>query len=213
MLTRRELLALGFGAVTGAVTWPLWPVSRSTPEFRDAPLPLRPVPFADTEKVIDEQVLSAVRTRLRWRPEMAFSDHLHWLRIFGMPWWTSEFQGKQARDTIALLTDTHRIESTYGQRGIIVESPEGIQYLSRVSGRELIPQSRPHHPFQELAVFGELGLAATTAVIAETGTFSLRDALHHCLQNLQIREARRQEPEWVTQVLAHYLVSPSWKNR
>ena len=144
---------------------------------------------------------------------MSFSDLLHWLRMFGVPH-SPEHQAEPTLKVVSLLTDASRIKQRYGQPGIIAPTKDGVRFLSGRSAVELKATSRPTHPYQELAVFGDIGLRSTTALATADGRFTLEAAVRDCLANVQIREASRQEPEWKSQVLAYYLPPVcSWQNR
>lgn len=213
LVRRRDVLAVGLGAVVGFAAWRLWPRRGSRLGVREQPLRFNVHPFPDVEHALGRSVVEAVRQRLRLRPEMGIPGFLHWLRIFGVPE-SSEFQAEATEELLSLLTNAERIEERFGQPGVIVPTEDGVRFLSRVSGAVLKVASRATHPFQELAVFGELGLPSSTLVVASSGRFTLEDAIRDCLRSLQIRETARQEPEWPTGVLAHYLPPVcSWQNR
>ncbi len=212
MVRRREVL-LGLGAIASGVAWPLWRAREAPLRVRERPLKFSLLPFGHVESTFDPAVLDVVRQRLRVSPQMAFSDLLHWLRIFAVQA-SPEYLAASSRDALALLTDARRIEERYGQAGVIVPTKNGVRFLSRLSGLDLKSNSRPSHPCQELAIFGEIGLPSSTTITTAVGDFSLKDAIRDCLRNLQVREAMCQEPEWATQVLVHYLPPVrSWRNR
>lgn len=213
MIGRRDVIALGMGALASAVVWPLWSDRQSAPKIRQRPLRFAVDPFPDTERVVTPSLQSLIRRRLRLRDEMGVPTLLHWLRIFGIQE-SAEFQSGETRRLLSLLTDAREIERRFDQPGVIVKTREGVRFLSRGFGRKLNPDSRPSHPYQELAIFGELGLPSSAPIVAAEGRFTIADLVRDCLGNLQIREASRQEPEWATQALAHYVVSDrAWRNR
>jgi len=210
---RREVIGAGLGVVVGLALWRRWPRGGSRVELRREPLRFAVYPFQDLEGAVSGSVLETVRKRLCLRPAMNFSQYLHWLQIFGVRE-SPEYQAEATREVLSLLTDAGRLEERSGQANVIVPTEDGVRFLVGQTGDALVDSSRPAHPFQALGVFGEVGLPASTPIVASGGDFTLKDAVRDCLSNLQIREAARQEPEWATQVLAHYLPPAcSWRNR
>jgi hypothetical protein len=210
---RRSMLVAGIAAAVGTMIWPFEFVCKEETDIRESPLVFNPVPFAVGTGIPDEDLLALVCQRLRWRPEMSFGDFLHWLKVFGISG-SREYHEELTAQTIRLLTNERSIEQHFGQAGVIVPTAHGVRYNSGRSGIDLRDDSRPTHPYQELAVFGDLGLPASMPVIAGARRFHLKDAISDCVRNLQVREAQSQEPEWATQAIAHYLPPARfWKNR
>ena len=214
-LHRRDLFALGLGAVTslGAWRWLSAPYAQGA-VVREAPLHMRVYPFSIRwDEPTRARVRQLVCDRLRYRTELSVSDQLHWLQVFGVPG-SAYFQDAPRMAAIGLLTNAEQIARQFGQKDEIVVTESGIRYLSALSGIELVAASRPAHPYQELAAFGRCGLASSTAIRTLSGQFTLRDVLHDCLSNLQLRENDRQQPEFATAALAHYLPpADRWRNR
>ncbi|HVA47107.1 MAG TPA: hypothetical protein VNH11_12135 [Pirellulales bacterium] len=179
---------------------------------REQPRSLPMVPLRDTHKMLSPALINLVRDRLRWRAEMGVSHLLHWMRVFADPS-SEEFIPDTAREVISLLTDARKIESRFGQAAVIVETDHGIRYLSGLVNRKLRVDSRPAHPFQELAAFAEAGLPASKPISTASRTRVLGDAVRDCLLNVQLREGRRAEPEWALCVAAHYSAVAAWTNR
>lgn len=211
MLTRRDLLAVGVGSCVSALGWQLW-YGNERLHILDQPRVFQANPFPDLDKSIDAAVLEAVHASLGWRTEMGVPDLLHWVRIYGCKN-NAQFQPQKAEEVISLLTDDKKIESRFGQSGVIVKTDMGIRYLSRLSNLNLKQQSRPAHPGQAVAILGEIGTPANAPLYCESKCFAVRDAIIDSIRSIQVRDSRLQEPEWPTQVIAHYLESPRWKNR
>ena len=212
-ITRRRTIAAGVGLLAGLAVWPFTRQTLDEFAIRAQPLRFDIIPFRVDTVCCDQSLFNVVRRRLQLRPEMTLSDLLHWLRIFGNSA-SIEFQRQTSREVLELVTNGNRIEERFGQRGVIVRTRDGVRYLSRLGGVDLVAASRPAHPYQELAVFAELGLPSSTAIVTADGDFTVRDLMQDCLSNLQLREADRQEPEWATVAIAHYLTPTStWTNR
>lgn len=213
-LDRRKTLIAGLSvAAAGAAAWSTSSTLGDHARIRVRPLTFEVNPFLSSFEIVDDRVVNTVCERLRWRPEMGYSDLLHWLRIFGGKG-SNIYEPSQSQAAIRLLTDERRIHAQFGQAGVVVRTDSGVRFLSRLSRIELKAAARPTHPFQELAVFGELGLESSTPVFTATERFTLNEAIQDCLRNLQTREVRSQEPEWPTQALAHFLPpTRSWMNR
>jgi hypothetical protein len=206
--TRRDLAIVGAAALP--LLAPVLVSLRRRPSLvvREQPFRTRPSPFNGATSAVSDEVLALVRRALRWRPQMGLSHLLHWMRIFADPN-SPEFNADRAADVTSLVTDVRRIEQQFGQPGMIVKTAEGIRFLSRLCGRELKAEAKTNHQFHELAVFGEVGLPSSTAVVSESGRFAVRD----CLLSVQIREGKRIEPEWAMCVAAYYSASMVWVNR
>jgi hypothetical protein len=207
-MSAAAMASLGYGAA-----FALWP--KTSPRIR-----VKPVAFAITPFRIDKALLPSNQIRavqdllLREHSRMDYSQLLHWLRVFGRDTVAPGFSDLSA-EAISLLTDDNRLEARYGAKGAIVKTTCGARILAHsrhsVSAQKA---SRPAHLYQAIAVFGELGLLSCSPLHAIDGDLKIRDAVHDCLTNLQLRESFQQEPEWVVQVAAHYLPPTSrWTNR
>jgi hypothetical protein len=212
-MRRREFIALCLGGVASAsIPWLRSERSDSFVPIRDRPLDFSINPYATDGDFPDAVVLERIRQKVQWWPGMDVPNTLHWLRIFGVRG-TPEFQSDRTSELIAVLTDTTQIEQRFGQRGAVVRTADGVRYLSRLCEAGLEKKAVPAHPRQELAVFAAIGLPASTPLFVDKNTHLLRDAIVDCLRNIQIRESNVQEPEWITEALAHYVSGSAWTNR
>lgn len=211
VITRRDLLVTGVGGAIGAAALK-WIQGGIPIQILDTPRAFQTFAFRDSERVVDVSVLGAVHSCLGLRSEMGFSDLLHWVRLYGCKG-NSNYQPHEASETIAILTDDSKIEQRYGQSGVIAKTKYGVKYHSRLSNLDLKRNSRPAHPGQAVAILGEIGVAASAPLICSTEQLKVYDAITDSLSDLQVRNARLQEPEWPTQVIAYYAKSPRWRNR
>lgn len=210
--SRRQLLAAGSAALPFSLVALCGSHRRPSVAVREEPLKFASSAFPGADDMVSPPVLELVRHRLRWRAEMGVSQLLHWMCIFANPAFP-EFEPLRARHVVRLVTDARQIERRFGQRGVIVQTAQGVRYQSRLAGSRLSVNSRPTHPFQELAVFAEIGLPASTPITADTRTLTLADAVRDCLLSVQMRDGMRIEPEWALCVAAYYAAEPVWINR
>ncbi len=212
-MDRRSVVWAGLATAAALSTWSLRSIARDDSPIRELPQRFQPQPFNDLEGAIDPSLTSLVIERIQLQPEMGFAAHLHWLRTFANPD-ASNYRREASREVLSILTDAREIEERFGQFGIIVQSRDGVRYATRRSGLKLKPRSAPAHRYQELAVFGEIGVPSSAPIQLHNHTAVLKDVILDCLANLQLRDSMRQEPEWPTQAILHYLKpSQAWTNR
>lgn len=194
-----------------------WKTKRFSPQFLDEPRTFSRVAFPWPDYVDSEKLSAHLIELFSPNLEMSVSKALHWLRINTAltPAVRPASWDLAAKALIDRLLDNRKLKEAYGQDDVIRTTDLGARYLSGPFSPTAIASSRPSHAFQELAVFGEVGLPSRQRIFVDVVcSTAIVDCLTDMTSMLQLRSTMRGEPEWPTQILAYYLADHNvWQNR